>query len=264
MIMKFKMKRLCSALMLVVMLIPALGGVASSSTKAGASLSDPLEIQSWNVTLEGDQDFIVPTEAFFHIPEVLGITDMSWFESFDTNNGFVVLNPFELFTLWCYTEDADQLSALRAEYENKFINISYSDGIISLSCQNTPSEADVAPYGAEITASNSLTIERSNVFTAAGVSVTVTVETLQKWVGGSTVYVEVTDVSNSCKKSEAPFVKVFDRVTDMKIEQSTGSGINAYANVWVKTVASTFTFSERPAPFRFLWENGVYSGSITR
>lgn len=252
------MKRFLTNLILTGLLMLALtSSVFSAETEP--CQSDPLGISDWNVTLADEQEFLVPTEILQHVSEAGDIHDKSWFQSFDTSGEFVRLNSFELFTLWCYTEDETKLAALRDIYEGKDIGISYADGIISVTYTGHSSLSESTPYGAGGSSTESITIDRSEAMYNMGVKVTVTVEVYTTWIGGSTVYFEITNISNSYEKSDNPHATLIARVTEMKSEQSSGSDVSAYANVWVKAGGNLFTFSEWPAPFRFLWKDGKYT-----
>lgn len=244
----------------VVLTLSLIGTGSAHSTDTQPRPLDPLGISDWNVTLVDEQEFLLPTEIFWDMREAKMVTDASWFQSFDTGSEYVAMNSSELFTLWCYTEDADELAARRAEYENKYVSISYSDGVFDVISSGKSLPSDTLPCAIQTYDTRSITREKANVKTQVGVKVTVTVEVCATWNGNTSVYFEVTDISYTSEKSSNPGAPYLDPVTDIKTQQSAGSHATAYANVWVETQTGLFSFSTWPAPFQFRWENGKYTG----
>lgn len=255
-------KRLPSLLLGAFLFIVILSG-STFSAEAKAPQLDPLGLREWNIHFVDERESVMPTSLFRDVAEEVGAEETDWFLSFDLDGEFIVLSPFDLFTWNFYSEDPDYLAYLRSEYENKYVSASYADGFTTVS--SSPSSFDVCepmPCGAGGSSFQSLTTDRHSNFTGYGVKVTVTVEVYSAWPGGSTVYFEVLDVSHTYEKSDAsPSSIKLDPVTDMKVDQSVGSGTRAYANVSVQTRYNTFSFSEWPAHFSFLWEDGFYTGT---
>lgn len=258
------MKRSLLFLLLVFLLVAVLSGSALS-IDAEAPQTDPLGIRDWNIHFV-DQEILIPTQEFRDIAKLNGSDESDWFRSFDLNEEFVTLSPFNLFTLNFYSEDPDYLADLRNEYEDKYVSITYFDGITSVSYSSSSAFfVDDGPvsHGAGASSFESLTIDRNNIHTGYGVKVTVTVEVYTRWPGGSTVYFEVLDVNNTYEETSASPTGKLDPVTDMKVDQSVGSDTRAYANVSVKTKHGTFSFLQWPSQFSFLWEDGYFRGTTT-
>lgn len=259
------MKRLSPLLLGVFLLVVILSGSAFSAQTEALQL-DPLGIQEWNIHFVDEPESMMPTSLFCDLAEQVGAEETDWFRSFDLDGEFVVLSPFNLFTLNFYSEDPEYLANLRSEYEDKYVSVTYFDDITSVSSSYSSAffvDDGPAPCGAGGSSFESLTIDRHKNFTGYGVKVTVTVEVYSKWTGGSTVYFEVLNVSNTYKESSASASGIkLDPVTDMKEEKSVGSDTRAYANVSVQTRYGTFSFSDWPSHFNFLWEDGFFTGTI--
>lgn len=226
---------------------------------ASSSLRAPMDVSTWNITYVNSKNVVIPHEEFqYLIQNAPVLLEIPRFQQLLTEDD-VTLTPQDIFTMFCYTDKADKAAQLRSLYANQVISVNYTDGIFDIVTFSAPS--NTLPRGGGGTVYNSLTHDKCDSVTRYGLRVTYTIETYQKWPGGSTVYVEVTDITRTEEASQNAFATYQDIIDSEIIDKSSGSKASTYVNIDI--VSKFGVYKRRTAGhhyFEFKWENGVYTG----
>lgn len=234
--------------------------ISAPALAVSASLS-PFDVSEWNVTFVDSRNAVLSDKEFQQLLSAAPwLLDLPRFRQLQAFGSDIVLTPEDILAIFCYTEDVEKWTQLQELYAQKKLSVNYlGNGVVEVI--TLPESNGILPRGGEGTVYNSLDVERGSLETRRGSKITVTVETLQRWMGGSSVSVQVVNVTYKTELPASKIVRYIDPITDKKEYTSVGFQSSAYAKIWVQTASGLFSLSQLDPHFSFIWENGYFTGT---